>query len=743
MSLPPAARRAPWLAAVWLLTGSLAAQGTGVITGSVSDSAGHPLADAILTATGTHQMARSDAAGRFRFAAVQAGTDTIRARLFGFRPAEQRVSLGAGDSVHLPITLRALPIQLGAIQVTGTKHAQTHAEAMTTIALVSDTALRERAINTPDEALNLAPAVQMIDGQVNIRGSSGFVEGVGSRVLLLVDGVPMNQADRGGINWDVLAVDEIDHVEIAKGAGSALYGSSAFGGVVNMITRDPSEGFHMRVRVTGGSYANPAHDVWQFRDFTGFQEGGDASVSYGTPAFRGAWSAGGRHLDGYREQDVANHWQTAGKLQWHPDPVTRIDLSGSWASDQYGVYEPWCTNESANTTCANLRGQYYQPFMIRDSSRGNFTRSDKGIGNVVVTRRASDQLTWLARFSGFRTAFTDEYPNRTPSTEDVSIATGYGAEGRVVTRPDERRTVTVGVEGSYDHDWSNIFSGDTVPGSFATHSQGAFAGYAEAEQAFGNLRLTIGARVDFISVDGGALTSVVSPRAGLVLLDRHGSWRVSAGRAFRAPSLAERYVTTYALGIPVIPNPDLESEDGWSGEVGRLFIPSSRLSLDLAGFWTEANQLIEPTLNLLAGNIQFQNIGRARLAGLDLTVTAVPLTPNLTTTASYMYLYTRDLNLDEPLPFRPKHLATLTADYRWRAVGVGADVRLSSRFERVELYETDPRVGQETVDLRASWSQGPWTARLKVGNAFNYIYNLAPRVLEPVRTLTLVLTWNR
>jgi outer membrane cobalamin receptor len=165
--------------------------------------------------------------------------------------------------------------------------------------------------------------------------------------------------------------------------------------------------------------------------------------------------------------------------------------------------------------------------------------------------------------------------------------------------------------------------------------------------------------------------------------------------------------------------------------------------MDVAGFWTEANQLVEPVLNLFSGYIQFQNIGRARLAGLDFTVTAVPLTPSLTTTLSYMYLYTQDLDLKEPLPFRPKHLATVSADYQWRSFGIGADVRYSSRFEKVELFEGDPRVGQETLDLRASWGQGPWTARLKVSNALNYIYNLAPRVLEPVRSGTVILTWTR
>ena len=87
-------------------------------------------------------------------------------------------------------------------------------------------------------------------------------------------------------------------------------------------------------------------------------------------------------------------------------------------------------------------------------------------------------------------------------------------------------------------------------------------------------------------------------------------------------------------------------------------------------------------------------------------------------------------------------MLTLTTDYHWRAFGVGGDFRYSSRFERVELYPDDPRVDAEVLDLRASWEQGPLAARVLVTNALDYIYNLVPRTLAPVRTLSVTLTWT-
>src|SRR5207245_3368917 len=143
--------------------------------------------------------------------------------------------------------------------------------------------------------------------------------------------------------------------------------------------------------------------------------------------------------------------------------------------------------------------------------------------------------------------------------------------------------------------------------------------------------------------------------------------------------------------------------------------------------------------------IQFQNLQRARLAGLDLAVSASPLTDHLTTTLAYTFLYARELAHDtlprQPLAFRPRHLITTSIDYSLGALGAGAEFRYSSRFERVELYEAEPRVSAKVLDLRASWRYGPLSVRFRAANVLNYIYALVPRTLAPVRTLTLTVLY--
>src|SRR2546430_3201488 len=81
----------------------------------------------------------------------------------------------------------------------------------------------------------------------------------------------------------------------------------------------------------------------------------------------------------------------------------------------------------------------------------------------------------------------------------------------------------------------------------------------------------------------------------------------------------------------------------------------------------------------------------------------------------------------------------------FRSLSLGGEFRYTSRIERIELepvFGRDPRVPARVLDLRASWQRGPVSARLLVANALNYIYNLVPRTLEPVRTASVVLTWT-
>src|SRR5258708_33891595 len=104
--------------------------------------------------------------------------------------------------------------------------------------------------------------------------------------------------------------------------------------------------------------------------------------------------------------------------------------------------------------------------------------------------------------------------------------------------------------------------------------------------------------MDLLTIDGGSITAVVSPRVGLLVPAGEGTWRLSAGRGFRAPPLAERYVTTTAFGIPVVPNPALRPEKAWAFEGGPARPFGAPAPRDPALFWTRGGPLIQPPITI-------------------------------------------------------------------------------------------------------------------------------------------------
>ena len=94
-----------------------------------------------------------------------------------------------------------------------------------------------RSIET---ALDQTPGLNILDGEPQIRGGSGFTFGVGAKVAVLVDDMPLLSGDAGRPEWGFVPVENISQVEIIKGAASVLSGSSALSGSIHIRTAYPT-----------------------------------------------------------------------------------------------------------------------------------------------------------------------------------------------------------------------------------------------------------------------------------------------------------------------------------------------------------------------------------------------------------------------------------------------------------------------------------------------------------------------
>src|SRR6188768_373138 len=120
--------------------------------------------------------------------------------------------------------------------------------------------IENKNVNNITAALEQVPGLNILDGEPQIRGGSGFSYGVGSHVAVLVDGMPVMLGDQGRPEWSFIPTENVEQVEVIKGASSVLFGSSALSGVINVRTAFPKALPETKVIVDYGQYDAPSVD---------------------------------------------------------------------------------------------------------------------------------------------------------------------------------------------------------------------------------------------------------------------------------------------------------------------------------------------------------------------------------------------------------------------------------------------------------------------------------------------------
>ena len=208
-------------------------QDNGFIKGKVKDHAGE-LPGAVISIdskTGT----TSDINGDF-ILSVPAGAYTLTCSMVGYKSQKQTTKVVANDTLKLNFSLTDANAMLDEVVVSAGKFEQKLSDVTVSMEVIKLAIIENKNTTTLDQIMNQVPGVTVSDGQASIRGGSGFAYGAGSRVLMLVDEMPMISADAGDVKWNYLPLENLEQVEVIKGASSALFGSSALNGVINLRT---------------------------------------------------------------------------------------------------------------------------------------------------------------------------------------------------------------------------------------------------------------------------------------------------------------------------------------------------------------------------------------------------------------------------------------------------------------------------------------------------------------------------
>lgn len=531
---------------------------------------------------------------------------------------------------------RADAERLDEIVVSASKVEQPLRQIGSSVSVLTEEELESRGIVYVQDALRDLPGVSI--GSSGRPGSptSIFLRGEeGYRTLVLIDGIEVS--DPSGTQnlpsiQNILAY-EVGRIEVIKGPQSLLYGADAMGGVINIITKRPGEGFNASLRVDGGSYKTLAEAVSLYWGGERLDVALHAS-HYETEGFSAKTDPSLSDDDGHENTtlhgtiglDIAPNVQFDGVVRYS-DSDNEFD---GFAASIFGPADPY----------RNLLTEEF---------------AGRGVLSAQVFDGLVDASLAYAYFDINRTDQTNRQPTvvlGTPSSQFDGVR--HKAEALADLQVTEEHGILFGAD----------FEEEKVDLDASRKSSGSWGMFAEWRSAFWDrLFLTAGLRYDDNRDFGSHETYRIS---GAYLLPAQGGTigetklRASVGTGFRAPSFYELHDPTYG-------NSDLEEETafGWDAGVD-IPVAGARAALSVTYFRQEVEDEIR--FDNVGFTSYFQADGTTKSEGIETAIRLEPL-PGLTAELAYTYL---DAKVNSPdaedgLPRlrRPRHTGSVNLNYRF------------------------------------------------------------------------------
>jgi outer membrane receptor protein involved in Fe transport len=790
------------LLAACLLPGMCSLFAQGFIRGVVTDKTNSETIPGVIIAIG-HKAALTSTEGAFILSAP-AGPQTVVASMAGYKTFRQNVTLTDSDTLVLEIALETSNLVLDEVVVSAGKYEQKLSDVTVSMEVIKPDLLQNKAVAQLDQIMNQVPSVYITDSQVSIRGGSGYSYGAGSRVLMLVDEMPMISADAADIKWNYIAIENMEQVEIIKGASSALFGSSALNGVVNLRTRYAREKPETQIITYSGVYDTPKKRAWAW-----WKSSNRANPGYQGTTFAHAQKFGALDLvlsgqlyndDSHRKDAEEQRGRASLNLRYNFKQVRGLSagVNGTIMKTTGGLFFIWKSDSLA-----------LEP---RDSTIQNYDNLRYNLDPYLVYNNEK-----AGRFSlRTRMFVTDNHNDKNQN----SNATLYYREFQWQKRF-SRLNLSSGLV-----QMRQVVNGDSL---YGVHYGQNIAWYMQADRKFfGRLTASAGARAEYFKVDtsqtrGGFFllddakqaNLPVQPvfRAGLnYQLFEYTFLRTSFGQGYRFPSVAEKYIATTigGSGLNIFPNAQLQPERGWSAEVGikqGFKVGKFQGFADVAAFTTHYFNMMDfvfiydtigkseqiwnannPLMALFGyAGFQSQNVGRAVISGFDVSVNGTGKIGPVEVTLLTGYTLTNPINPDfDPkkdtmgtlrtnvLRYRNRYLFKNDIQLGWKGLALGWSIRYSSfmenidkRFEEPLIYERmnpntslyyDPNfyILPGLKKYRADNNNGNWVNDLRVSYQFNAHFRLAflvnnmmnaefmsrPGYMEPPRTFVAQATFR-
>ena len=382
------------------------------LKGRITDAdTGEPLAGVNITYT-FHgiQGIVSDSQGAYSIT-LPANNLLVTFSYIGYDDVKVTFTAHQSQTIHKDIRLSASNTMLQDVVVSAGRFEQKLSDITVSMDLLKSGDIVKQAPTDLSAVLKTLPGVDVNDKQPSIRGGAGWTYGVGARSQILVDGMSILTPASGEINWNVIPMENVEQVEIIKGASSVLYGSSALNGVINVRTARPGLVPKTHIALYNGIYGNPDNGNYGYENnrfwkssyavkplmrrtvFNGLSnplyDGMDFSHSRRINNFDVTAGMNLFNDEGYKQQGFNKRFRVGGNLTYHQpnvgNKVINYGFNANLLADKYGDFFIWRSPQEAYrpSPFTNMgrkeRAFYIDPFF-------NFTNPDKQTSHKLQGR---------------------------------------------------------------------------------------------------------------------------------------------------------------------------------------------------------------------------------------------------------------------------------------------------------------------------------------------------------------------
>ncbi|MFQ5640083.1 MAG: TonB-dependent receptor domain-containing protein [bacterium] len=724
----------------------------GTIRGKVIDTdKGVPLSDVNVIITGYTYGSATAKDGTFLLERIPAGIYTLKISRIGYRLRRiEKVLVKSGGQTVLDVQLQPAAIEFDAVILSASRKEQTVNMAPASVSVVRSSDIEQRNASTFDQALESVTGVSIqrtigVSVQsLSLRGSSDVAGGgVGNRVMLAIDGRPALSSDSGGALWSLVPTNFIERIEVVKGAHSSLYGSTAMGGVINVITKKPVHGSTFKINVYSGLFETPPQAI-RHKNSPGIFHTVELNHSNRWQNFGYLLSLSHKESNGHRQRSAYEFTNLYGKLFFDLTHNRYLEVT---------VGSDIGRNDYPHTWFSNL-----EPLRVAPKNTDNVQKKKTFSTDVYYYAVPSAKLKYSARFYFYRQLFKSEFnPN------DVLRVIPDNEPFGLFIRSDSRKLGNLTQLDYTISDKNVLIAGldiqrdfvDSAPDTilYGKRQVNNLAVYFQDEHHVSrSLTFNVGLRYDFNKLEGGKTLTKISPKAAMVFAPvENWSLRLLAGRGFRAPTIAERFFQReIAGGTRFRPNPGLRAEKVTSFELGSRVKIDGLADLDLALFHNTYDDMIywiniteEAGLDELL--FQVRNLNKARMQGVEVSLNFYPKR-FLTTNVNYTYLDAEDLSETQRvgfLAYKVRHSFNFTTAVHTGPWRLNFNGRYNSRVEKVFLYPND-KPGAFFVfggKIRREFNKN-LTVSIGVKNIFNTQYEELARYRMPGRNWTFGLSYE-